>query len=162
MDAELRVYFEQTSWLLGQFATNLRECDPVLLTAKPPAALEANNSLAIAKHASAVTRAYALGIGCGLDVRRDRSTEFTATEDESSAILSELESLSARVAAAFEGLGPSSLDVSVLPSQALYGTGEPRTMSRREAIVENIRHLGIHLGELRLTRSLLQMAARAD
>jgi hypothetical protein len=29
-------------------------------------------------------------------------------------------------------------------------------MSAREAIVENIRHLGVHLGEMRLTKSILR------
>lgn len=40
------------------------------------------------------------------------------------------------------------------PPQELWGTGRPREIFRREALVESIRHAAIHLGELRLTRSL--------
>jgi hypothetical protein len=162
VNSELQVYEQQTRWLLGQFALNLRQCPPAIWTARPPAALEGNNLLAIAKHATAVTRAYALGIGCGLDVYRNRADEFSASEDAAAAILAELDTLPAELAGALQALDPTAPDALVLPSQALYGTGQPREMSAREAIVENIRHLGIHLGELRLTRSLLEGAARAD
>lgn len=156
MDDELRVYSEQTTWLLGQFAMSLRACAGDILVAKPPGTIEGNNLFAIAKHATAVTRAYALGIGCGLDESRDRSSEFTATADETQTILALLDSTSDDVRRALEKLEPGRLAVRLVPAQALFGTGEPREMSAREAIVENIRHLGIHLGELRLTRTLLE------
>ena len=156
VDDELRVYSEQTTWLLGQFAMNLRECTAALLVANPPETLEGNNLLAIAKHATAVTRAYTLGIGCGRDESRDRSTEFTADVGETQALLARLDSTVDDVRLALGTLQPERLDTRLVPPQSLYGTGEPRQMSAREAIVENIRHLGIHLGELRLTRSMLE------
>ena len=160
MNDEVRVYAEQTLWLLSQFAQNLRECDSALLGAAPPAALEGNNLLAIAKHATAVTRAYALGIGCGLTMTRTRGSEFIAEPNEAATILGALESTALEVEEAFAGLGNGRLGARLTPTQALYGTGTPREMSAREAIVENIRHLGIHLGELRLTRSLLEQTRK--
>jgi hypothetical protein len=160
VDAELRVHEFQTSWLLGQLAKILEDASPALWTAVSPAAMEANSLLAIAKHASSVTRAYVLGIACGLPVERDRATEFSAEASEAPAILDGLRRLPEEIAQAFETLAPGTLDKVVRPGQALFGTGEPREMSCREAIVENIRHLGIHLGEMRLTRSLLE--SRAD
>jgi hypothetical protein len=153
---EPQVYLEQTVWLLKQFSRALQECQPGLLIARPPGALERNNLLAIAKHATAVTRAYALGMGCGLDVQRDRTTEFIASAHEANGIAAALDRAIAEVENAFAVVRPADLDREFVPEQSLYGLGEPRTMSARGAIVENIRHLGIHLGELRLTRSLLE------
>jgi hypothetical protein len=46
-----------------------------------------------------------------------------------------------------------------MPSQALYGEGAPRVLSRREAIVSALQHAGVHLGELRLTTDLLRRTA---
>jgi hypothetical protein len=162
MGPELEVYAQQTRWLLGQFERNLAECDRRIWEAVPPVAVEGNNLLAIAKHASGVTRAYALGIGCGQAVKRNRTSEFIASASEGSSIVSELRSLADEATHAFQQLDPGALDRTVVPPQELYGVGPPRAMTAREAIVENIRHLGIHLGELRLTRSLLENASRAD
>jgi hypothetical protein len=47
------------------------------------------------------------------------------------------------------------------PGHQMWGTGRPREISRREALVESIRHAAIHLGELRLTRSLAVAPARS-
>jgi hypothetical protein len=124
--------------------------------APPPVHLEGNNLLAIAKHAVGVTRAYVLGMGCGLPASRDRSTEFSATEAESAAIIASFQELLDEIPRAFATVDTARLDVLFMPERSLYGTGELRQMTPRDAIVNNIRHLGIHLGELRLTRSLLE------
>lgn len=155
MTPELEVYVLHTQWLLSEVLGNLDSADTSVLVARPGLALEANNLLAVGKHLAGVTRAYVLGFGCGMDVQRDRSTEFDATAAEATTVLTDLRSLTIEIPAAFETLGPEMLDRRFLPSRALYGTGEPKEMSGREAIVHNIRHLGIHLGEIRLTRSLL-------
>jgi hypothetical protein len=156
VDEELRIYETHTLWLLGEFEANLRAIAPALLVAPPPVHLEGNNLLAIAKHAAGVTRAYVLGMGCGQPATRDRSTEFTATEAESAAILGSFHELRTEIPRAFATLDMARLDVPFMPERSLYGTGDLREMTARDAIVNNIRHLGIHLGELRLTRSLLE------
>lgn len=153
---ELGVYKLHTLWLLSEFEENLRAIGPALLTAQPPVHLEGNNLLAIAKHAVAVTRAYVLGMGCGQPVTRDRSAEFRASVAESDAILASFGELLSEIPKAFARLDAGRLDVPFVPEQSLYGAGEPQEMTPRDAIVNNIRHLGIHLGELRLTRSLLE------
>ena len=152
---ELSVYEAQLRWLLGQVAGIIEGADDHALVVQPPGNLEGNNLLAIAKHATAVTRAYCLGIACGQDVSRDRSTEFAAELAERAAICHDLDVLAENIRSAFGKLDAGTLDEKVLPSRALYGQGTPREMTRREAIVESIRHLGIHLGEMRLTKSLL-------
>ena len=155
MHAELAVYTAQTRWLLEQFDRMLGEVPLETLAAVPPAALEGNCLLAIAKHAAAVTEVYAFGFGAGMPVDRDRSSEFTAAADEFPAIRTRVQHLMASIDVAFGQAAVERLDVPFTPEPHLYGTGEPRQMTPREAIVENIRHLGIHLGEARLTRSLL-------
>jgi hypothetical protein len=155
MSSELRVYLQQTAWLLGQVEGILRGTPRDLLLVRPAVTTETNNLLASGKHAAAVTRAYALGIGCGLPVTRDRSSEFLAGEHEYEGILKNVTALSQELESAFESLAPARLDTTLMPEQSLYGTGTPREMTPREAIVENIRHLAIHLGEMRLTKSLL-------
>jgi hypothetical protein len=133
----------------------LRDTPVSTLAARSPAALEGNTMLAIARHATAVTRAYVLGMGCGLEVSRDRSTEFSAEASEAETIVAELEAMIESVGREFERLLPARLAARFTPAQSLYGTGKPREMSAREAIVENIRHLGVHLGEMRLAKSIL-------
>jgi hypothetical protein len=91
-----------------------------------------------------------------MPVDRDRSQEFTASAEEFPAIRARVQHLAASIDVAFGQVASERLDASFVPDQHLYGTGEPRQMTPREAIVENIRHLGIHLGEARLTRSLLE------
>ena len=147
------VYLAQTDWLLGQFAAILGGLPPDAVLFEPVTSAEANSPLVIAKHALAVTEAYALGIGCGMQVARDRPGEFVATNGRQETIYA-IEAVRQLLPAAFDGVQRGRLDVAVLPPQSLYGTGEPRRMTPREAIVENIRHLGIHLGELRLTKDL--------
>jgi hypothetical protein len=51
-------------------------------------------------------------------------------------------------------LVPDALDRRRRPSQDLWGTGAPREIFGRDALVESIRHAALHLGELRLTRDL--------
>lgn len=155
MTPDLAICADQTRWLLGQFDQILGEVPKELLVAAPPAALEGNCLLAIAKHAAAVTEVYAFGFGAGMQVDRDRSTEFRAGAEEYNAIRTRIQHLSASIDIAFGPATSERLDAPFVPPSHLYGTGEPREMTPREAIIENIRHLGIHLGEARLTRSLL-------
>ena len=159
MTPELAVYAAQTRWLLQQFDQMLGELPVETLTATPPAALEGNCLLAIAKHAAAVTEVYALGFGAGMPVERDRSREFIATAAELPGIRTRIQHLMASIDIAFGQAAAGRLDAPFIPEPPLYGTGEPRQMTPREAIVENVRHLGIHLGEARLTRSLLTTPA---
>ena len=56
-------------------------------------------------------------------------------------------------------LAPSELDMRIVPAPELWGTGQPREISRRDALVESIRHGALHLGELRLTRDLAVSSA---
>lgn len=53
-------------------------------------------------------------------------------------------------------LSAARLERSFVPPPALWGTGvPPGEVTARATIIHAIRHLGVHLGELRLTRTLL-------
>jgi hypothetical protein len=46
----------------------------------------------------------------------------------------------------------SFLDECILPKQSLTGAAPAREVSRRESLITSIRHAGVHLGHLKLTR----------
>src|SRR5256885_2149783 len=61
--------------------------------------------------------------------------------------------------AALPPRGPGALGGGLAPPQALGGGAPPHEISRRDALVESIRHAALHLGELRLTRDLAVRSA---
>ena len=62
---------------------------------------------------------------------------------------------SAQLDIVLAGLKTTVLKERIVPSVDLRGSGPRREISRREALVESIRHAALHLGELRLTRDLV-------
>ena len=80
---------------------------------------------------------------------------------EASNSLAAVRGLAREITAALAALSPAELDRRFVPPQALWGTGPPHEISRRDALVESIRHAALHLGELRLTRDLAVRSARA-
>jgi hypothetical protein len=100
------------------------------------------------------TRVYALGFGCGRPVARDRAAEFAASGSDATTLVAGLRRLADEIAGALATLSPADLDQRILPPPELWGAGQPHEISRRDALVESIRHAGLHLGELRLTRDL--------
>lgn len=151
---ELTTYAEQHRWLFDQYAAELGKLGPARVNA-PVDLEEANTPLGIAHHAVAVTRAYALGIGCGLDVQRERDLEFRAVGVTLEALLELMAGTELAMRSAFSALKAGSLDIPMPAPEPLAGPGAAPLMTPRQAIVESIRHGGVHLGELRLTRSLL-------
>ena len=68
--------------------------------------------------------------------------------------MSALGQLVGEITTALATLAPAMLDERLRPAQELWGTGQVREISRREALVESMRHAALHLGELRLTHDL--------
>jgi hypothetical protein len=151
--AELATYGRELHWVLDQMAISVQGLTATQLNWRPGTG-SANSAYAIVSHVLASTRVYALGFGCGDPVRRDRAAEFAATGSDAGVLIAALRQLAAEIAAALGGLAPGALDERITPPAELWGTGTPAEISRREALVESIRHAGLHLGELRLTRDL--------
>lgn len=150
---ELATYGRELCWILEQTATCVQGLTAAQLNWRP-ATGSANSACAIVSHVLGSTRVYALGFGCGQTVRRDRDAEFAAAGTDARPLVAALRQLAADIARALAGLAPADLDVRFTPPRELWGTGELVEISRRDALVESIRHAGLHLGELRLTRDL--------
>ena len=155
MHAEVETYARELDWILDQICTALNGLTPAQLDWRPSTGA-ANSASAIASHVVGSTRVYALGFGCGGKVQRDRPAEFAASGADAGELITGIRQLSREIAAALAGLTPAELERRIRPPHELWGRGQPREISRRDALVESIRHAALHLGELRLTRDLAE------
>jgi DinB family protein len=153
MHAEIATYARELGWILDAICAALGGLTAAQLNWRPSTG-EANSAYAIASHVVGSTRVYALGFGCGRQVERDRAAEFAAAGADPAELVATIRQLAREVDAALAALGPSELDMLIVPPPELWGTGRPHSISRRDALVESIRHGALHLGELRLTRDL--------
>lgn len=153
MPAEAETYARELQWVLGQICVSLKGLSAAQLNWRPDTG-GANSAYAIGNHVVEVTRVYALGFGCGHPMQRDRPAEFTASGDHAGELIARLETLAAEIARAVADLTSPALDRRFVPPHELWGTGEIHEIAARDALVESIRHAGVHLGELRLTRDL--------
>lgn len=156
--AELATYGRELGWILDQMLASVHGLTPAQLNWRP-ATDSANSAYAIVSHVLGSTRVYALGFGCGQPVERDREAEFAASGADADNLIAALRRLAGEIAAALDKLRPTALDERFTPPPELWGTGAPTEISRRDALVESIRHAGVHLGELRLTRDLAVRSA---
>jgi hypothetical protein len=154
MSAEIDTYRRELRWLLDQFCVCLNGLDETQAHWRPAAT--ANSAAVIVRHVLGSTRVYALGFGCGQPVTRDRAAEFTQPDETVTYLLAAVRTFSDELDAALTALPPERLDHEVTPPPELWGTGLPHAISGRAALVESIRHMAIHLGELRLTRDLVK------
>ena len=115
----------------------------------------ASSATQLANHVVGAIRAYALGVGCALDVERDRAAEFAATGVPASELSGALRALADDIDAGMASVDPAVFDEVTVPEQSLFGAAPTREVSRREALVSSIRHAGEHLGHLQLTRDIL-------
>lgn len=156
--AERATYRRELGWILEQMAVSLHGLTAAQLNWRP-ATDSANSAFAIVSHVLGSTRVYALGFGCGQPVGRDREAEFAASGPDAEGLIAALRRLASEIAVALDKLRPATLDERFTPPPELWGTGMPAEISRRDALVESIRHAGVHLGELRLTRDLAVRSA---
>jgi hypothetical protein len=153
VNAEIDVYALELSWVLDQLAVSLDGLSDQHIAERPGKA--ANSPFTIVHHVIGATRAYGIGLGSGRPVSRDRPAEFGDQPVSGAELLGQLASFKAELLEALRTLDPAWLDERMVPPRELYGEGDPHEMSRRQAIVDSIRHAAIHLGELRLTRDLI-------
>jgi uncharacterized damage-inducible protein DinB len=153
MHAEIETYARELRWILEQLVDALSGLSAAQLNWRPSTG-SANSVYAIVGHVVASTRVYALGFGCGRPVVRNRAEEFTGSGNDGGELVAAIRRLSGELDDALATLAPDALDRRGRPRQDLWGTGVPREISGRDALVESIRHAALHLGELRLTRDL--------
>ena len=151
--AELLTYARELRWILEQVAGCLDGLTAPQLNWRPDTHV-ANSAYAIATHVAGSTRVYALGFGCGQPVTRDRVAELAARGESAGPPMAALRQLAVDIDGALAALPEARLDERLVPPRELWGTTEPHDVSRRDALVESIRHAALHLGELRLTRDM--------
>jgi len=115
----------------------------------------ASSAAQLANHVVGAVRGYALGVGCGLDVERDRAAEFAAQGVPASELSAALRALADDIDAGMSSVDPAVFNEITVPEQSVFGAAPTREVSRREALVSSIRHAGEHLGHLQLTRDIL-------
>ncbi len=155
---ERAVYADLLGWLLARIAAAVEATPPALLDAAPYEGATAVG--AIAAHVHGATVAWALGIGAGQDVSRDRAAEFASAGVPAAELAAALRTLASRIEVALDQLDPARLDEIVTPTKALFGEGDPHPMPRRRGFASAIRHCAIHLGHLEITQDLLQRSDR--
>ncbi len=153
LEGERAVYARQLRGTLEQIARAVESFPTGSLDAHPHEG--ASSSAELAAHVAGSVRAFAVGIGCGRDVSRDRVAEFATAEVGAASLAANLRALQDEIEEALASVDSTVLDELVTPDQSLVGASPTREMSRREAIVSSIRHAGEHLGHLELTRDML-------
>ena len=151
-------YADLLCWLLTRVAEAVEATLPALLDRPPYEGATAVG--AIAAHVHGATVAWALGIGAGQDVTRDRVAEFGSSGVPAAELAAALRLLASQIESALRVLDPSRLDEVVTPTKALFGEGEPHAMPRRRGFASAIRHCAIHLGHLEMTGDLPRRQAR--
>ncbi len=152
MDAEIEAYSRQIRSLLERICACLEGLSEPQLNRRPT--IEgANSAYVIAAHTLGNARTWVLGVACGQPIGRDRPAEFRAAGSYAELATATRE-LSAEIEAALAALAPSALDRRFVPSEELWGEGEPYEISVRQALIEVVEHASIHLGQLHITRDL--------
>ena len=159
MDAEIEVYSGQIRSLLDRICASVEGLSESQLNWQPTID-GANSAYVIAAHTLGCVRAWVLGIACGRAAGRDRPGEFRAAGGYGELATATRE-LSAEIEAALAALPPSSLDRRLVPSQELWGEDEAHEISVRQALIQEIEHASIHLGQLHVTRDLALREAPA-
>jgi hypothetical protein len=154
MNAELAGYSDYIREKIGQIHEILGGLTDDELN-RAPDLPGANSPFVIATHTFGNIRSGVLGIVCGQDLTRDRPSEFIS-QGTYGEIGEASRQLSAGVNEALRKLDPESLDDRFIPSQKLWGEGEPWEMSRREELLHVLEHAGIHLGHIQMTIAMLR------
>ena len=153
LEGERAIYAAVLRGTLEQIARAVESFPAGSLDAHPHKG--ASSSAELAAHVVGAVRGYAVGIGCGRDVSRDRTAEFATSEVSAASLAADLRALADELDEALAAIDSAFLDERIVPEQSLFGAAPAREVSRRETIVSSIRHAGEHLGHLELTRDML-------
>ncbi len=159
VDAEIDAYSQQIRSLLDRICACVEGLSESQLNWRPTID-GANSAYVIAAHTLGCVRAWVLGIACGRATGRDRPAEFRAAGGYGE-LATATRALSAEIEAALAALPPSSLDRRLVPSQELWGEDEAHEISVRQALIQEVAHASIHLGQLHVTRDLALREAPA-
>ena len=158
MNAEVAAYEISIRERLDLLAQRVRGLTADELNWRPPVA-RPNSAWVLATHTIGNARAWALGIACGDDRRRDRPAEFASHGEDGAALAAEIERARDEISAALAALDPARLDAVVMPAQDLFGEGPAHEVSVRDALIQVIEHASLHLGHLDMLSDLMEAQA---
>jgi hypothetical protein len=161
MNNEIAAYEESIGDRIKQIRELVERMTPAQANWRPPFD-EMNSIWALAAHALGNARAWIIGIAAGNEIGRDRPGEFASSGEHVATLLSQIDRIAGDVVQALNGIDTARLDVRLVPSQELWGEGPPREISVRDAIVQVIEHLSLHLGHMQVTRDLASGRAQAS
>ena len=153
MNAELNLYLAELHRLLDSLCQNVDGLSEAQLNWKPPAP-EANSIYVIATHVLGNAEAWVLGIACGQPIERDRPAEFRAAGPDATPIVARARDLTRRIEEALAALDEAKVGELREAPPHLFGAGQPRSVTVREALMHVIEHASIHLGQIDITRDL--------
>lgn len=122
---------------------------------------DGNTAAVLTAHVLGSARASILGIGCGMDVERDRVEEFQASGGSPESLGGAFRDFADEAERALAATPQGYLDEVVTPPQAWLGLVPQQPMVRRAAILSAIAHASEHLGELMFIKDTLA-ARRSD
>ena len=153
MASELDLYLAELHQLLDRLCQSVDGLSEAQLNWKPPAP-EANSIYVIATHVLGNAEAWVLGIACGQPIERDRPAEFRAAGPDATPIVARARDLTRRIEKALAALDETKVgELREAPAQ-LFGAGQPRSVTVREALMHVVEHASIHLGQIDITRDL--------
>jgi len=149
VNAEIETYSKYIREQIARINASLQG----LSDAQRPPVEGANSVYVIATHVFGNARAWVLGVACAQPLHRDRPAEFVA-RGSYEALGEAAGQLSGDVEAALAALRAEMLDHRLVPSQELWGEGEPHEIAVRESLAHVLEHASMHLGQIQLTRDL--------
>lgn len=150
--AEVKTYAEIIRGLIHEISEAVDGLTDEQVNWDPPWH-DSNSLYIVATHALECTRAYVLNIVCGLPVGRDRPAEFRAS-GSATALEAFAHEFSTEIDKELSKMDPKRLDHHAVPPQEVWGQGQTHEISGRWALAHMIEHMGIHLGEMHVTRDL--------
>jgi hypothetical protein len=139
---------------MAKLADAVRGIDAARLNARPPVK-DGNSAWVLAVHAAGNARAWIIGIAAGEEIGRDRPAEFASAGADAAELVAHIEQVAADIDAALAGMDRARLDVRLVPSQELWGGSPTHEISVRDAVLQVIEHVPLHLGHLELTLDLV-------
>lgn len=153
MDAETALFARELQRLLNKVVASIERMDEAQLNWKPPVR-NSNSPYALAAHVLGNLEAWVLGIVAGQAIERDRPGEFAARGSSADTLVERATTLGRQFDEALSALPPDALAERRDPPKLLWGEGEPKQRTVREALMETIEHAAMHIGQIQLVEDM--------
>ena len=158
LSPEAESYCRRIQSLLERISACLQGFNETQLNRRPPIP-DVNSMYVIGAHVLGSAREWVLGFVCRQPVQRDRPAEFRSRGAHAGELINAAQRLGEEIEAALAGLAAPDLENRSKTLTSLRDDREPHEISVREALMEIVEHVSIHLGHLELTRDWVLQSA---